>query len=261
LNRRAPQFLTVEDRHGSRQIAVLAEAGKGPAMIWLGGFRSDMRATKAEALAAWAAGEGRAFVRFDYTGHGESGGRFAEATLSVWLADALAVIARHGGSAPGSAPVLVGSSMGGWLALLAARALAQAGTRPHGLVLIAPAVDFTRELMWAAMPQAARDEIMTTGQWLRPTAYAPEPYPVTRALIEDGDRHRLFGQPILPGCPVTILQGMEDPDVPWAHAMKLVEHLPADNVTLTLIRDGDHRLSRPQDIALLTRAAALAVGG
>lgn len=221
-----------------------------PTVIWLGGFRSDMRATKAEALANWASGQDRRFVRFDYTGHGESEGDFALATISVWLADALAVIAAHGGKAP----VLVGSSMGGWLALLAARALKASGHGLGGLVLVAPAVDFTEELMWAHLPDDIRQAIIRTGQWLRPSAYAPEPYPITRALIEDGRHHLLFGAPIEPGCPVAILQGMQDPDVPWQHAMKLVEHLPADRVSLTLVKDGDHRLARDQDIALLIRA-------
>jgi pimeloyl-ACP methyl ester carboxylesterase len=226
------------------------QSGAGPAIIWLGGFRSDMRATKAEALAAHAAGQGRAMVRFDYTGHGESEGRFEDATISTWLADALAVIAAHGGPAP----VLVGSSMGGWLALLAARAIQAEGGALSGLVLIAPAVDFTQALMWEQFPPAVRDEIMSRGAWLRPSAYSAEPYPITRALIEDGRRHLMFGQPITPGCPVTILQGMADPDVPWSHAMTLLEHLPADQVTLTLIKDGDHRLSRPQDIEALIAA-------
>jgi pimeloyl-ACP methyl ester carboxylesterase len=153
--------------------------------------------------------------------------------------------------------------MGGWLALLAALRLKAAGQPAGGLVLIAPAVDFARELMWAQFPDEVKAQIMETGQWMRPSAYSPEPYPITRALIEDGDSHRLFGAPILPGCPVTILQGMQDPDVPWGHAMTLVEHLPADDVTVTLIKDGDHRLSRDQDIALLIRAveAMLSVWG
>jgi pimeloyl-ACP methyl ester carboxylesterase len=219
-------------------------------MVWLGGFRSDMRATKAEALDAWAAARGRALLRFDYTGHGESGGRFEDATLSVWLADTLAMLAAAGGPSP----VLVGSSMGGWLALLAARALAASGRPLSGLVLIAPAVDFTERLMWARFPEAVRAQILEQGHWLRASAYAPEPYPITRALIEDGRRHLLLDGPISPGCPVTILQGMADPDVPWEHAMTLMEHLPSDQITLTLIKDGDHRLSRPEDIALLIRA-------
>ncbi len=254
----APQFLTRHDPPAIRRLAWLAEPGNGdaPRIIWLGGFRSDMRATKAEALAEWARAQGRPFLRFDYTGHGESEGRFEDATISVWLADVLAMIEAQGGPAP----ILVGSSMGGWLALLAARALKAEGRTLSALVLIAPAVDFTEALMWAQFPQDIRDEIERTGQWLRPSAYAPEPYPITRALIEDGRRNLLFGAPIEPGCPVTILQGMQDEDVPWQHAMTLVEHLPADDVTLTLVRDGDHRLSRPQDIALLIAAVAAMAG-
>jgi pimeloyl-ACP methyl ester carboxylesterase len=247
-----PQFLVRHDLPQTRKLAFLKQQGLGPAIVWLGGFRSDMTATKADALSAWAERETRAMLRFDYTAHGMSEGRFEDATISLWLADTLAMI----GAEAGPAPVLVGSSMGGWLALLAARALKTAGAPISGLVLIAPAVDFTEELMWASMSDEVRREIMETGQWLRPSAYAPEPYPITRALIEDGRRHLMFGKPIEPGCPVTILQGMADPDVPWQHAMRLVEHLPADDVTLTLIKDGDHRLSRAGDIDLLITAVA-----
>jgi pimeloyl-ACP methyl ester carboxylesterase len=251
-----PQFLTRHDAPGLRELAYLAQQGTGPAVIWLGGFRSDMRATKAEALAQWAAQQGRALLRFDYTGHGESGGAFDEATISVWLADVLAMIA-HGG---GEKPILVGSSMGGWLALLAARALEAEGRPPGGLVLIAPAVDFTEALMWGQFSPAIREEIISQGRWLRASAYAPEPYPITRALIEDGRSHLMFGKPIEASCPITILQGMQDPDVPWQHAMTLIEHLPADDVTLTLVKDGDHRLSRESDIALLIRAVTAMAG-
>ncbi len=243
-------FLVRQDAPHTRKLAFLHQSGEGPVIIWLGGFRSDMLATKAEALAAWAREQGRAFLRFDYTGHGFSEGRFEEATISVWLADTLAMIAAHGGARP----ILVGSSMGGWLALLAARAMGLQHAPPGGLVLIAPAVDFTHDLMWEQFPDAVKRQIETEGQWMRPSAYSSEPYPITRALIEDGRRHALFGAPITPGCPVTILQGMADPDVPWNHAIRLVEHLPADDVTLTLIKDGDHRLSRDQDIALLLKA-------
>jgi len=204
-----------------------------------------MRASKAEALDAWAAARGRSFVRFDYSGHGESDGRFADFTISDWLADAEAVIARH---AP-DRPILVGSSMGGWIALLAARRV-----RPGGLVLIAPAVDFTEALMWARLPEEIRATILRDGVWLRDSAYSPEPTPVTRALIEDGRQHLLLGGPIDPGCPVHILQGMVDPDVPWQHALRTVERLPERGVVLTLVKDGDHRLSGPADLARLVAA-------
>lgn len=247
-----PQFLSVGTGPEQRDIAVLTQPGHGPAVIWLGGFRSDMRATKAEAIADWASRSGRAFVRFDYAGHGESSGDFARWTLSHWLEDALAVIAAH---VTGPA-VLVGSSMGGWLALLATRRLRERMPEkaPAGLVLIAPAVDFTEELMWAQMPDAIRRAILEDGVWNRPSEYAPEPTPITRALIEDGRRLLMFGAPIETGCPVHILQGMKDPDVPHAQALKLVEHLPHDPVVLTLVKDGDHRLSTPDDIARLVAA-------
>lgn len=253
----APQFLDHGDAHGARRLAFLTQPGHGPTTVWLGGLRSDMRATKAETLAAWAGQTRHAFLRFDYSGHGESPGDFAEGTLSRWLGDALAVITAEAGPAP----VLVGSSMGGWIALLAARALRQAGSpaAPSALVLIAPAVDFTQTLMWDLFPDDIRRLIIEDGVWMRPSAYAPEPMPITRALIEDGARHRLFGAPIDPGCPVTVLQGMADPDVPWQHAVTLMEHLPQSDATLTLIRDGDHRLSRPEDLERLVAAVEAAV--
>ena len=146
--------------------------------------------------------------------------------------------------------------MGGWLALLATRRLREIALEraPAGLVLIAPAVDFSEELMWAQMPEAIRRTILDDGVWLRPSEYSPEPTPITRALIEDGRNHLMFGQPIETGCPVHILQGMKDPDVPYGQALKLVEHLPHDPVVLTLIKDGDHRLSTPEDIGRLVAA-------
>jgi pimeloyl-ACP methyl ester carboxylesterase len=237
----------------ARCLAVLHRPGVAPAVVWLGGFRSDMRATKAEALDAWAARVGREFLRFDYSGHGESGGRFEEAAISTWLEDALAVLARFG---PGSRPILVGSSMGGWLALLVTRALRRARRRPPaGLVLIAPAADFTERLMWERFPEDIRRAIDTNGVYLQPSIYSDEPYPITRGLIEDGRRHLLMGaKPIATGCPVHILQGMQDPDVPWRHALALVEHLPGDCVSMTLVKDGDHRLSRDEDLERLVAA-------
>ncbi|OAS24976.1 alpha/beta hydrolase [Methylobacterium platani] len=230
---------------GGRRLATLVRPGAGPPVVWLGGFRSDMRATKAEALDAWAARAGRAFVRFDYTGHGESEGVFADCTISDWLADATAVI---DALAP-QRPVLVGSSMGGWIALLAAAAV-----RPAGLVLIAPATDFTEALMWEQFPEEIRAQVLRDGVWQRGSQYAPEPTPVTRALIEDGRRHLILGAPIDPGCPVHILQGMADPDVPWRHALRLVERLPEAGVVLTLVKEGDHRLSGPADLDRLVAA-------
>lgn len=244
----APVFLEVGRGADARRIAVLVRPGEGPPVVWCGGFRSDMRATKAQVLDTWARETGRALVRFDYTGHGESGGDFAGATISTWLEDARAVI---GAYAP-QRPILVGSSMGGWIACLAARS----GVAPSGLVLIAPALDFTEDLMWARFTPEIRATIERDGFWARPSAYSDVPVPITRALIEDGRRHRLLGHPIDPGCPVQILQGMDDPDVPWAHALRLVACLPPAGTVLTLIADGDHRLSRPQDLARLRAAVA-----
>ena len=258
MERSEPQWLDVGNGTERRRIAVLAQAGDGAPVVWLGGFRSDMRATKAEALADWAHEAGRGFLRFDYAGHGESavagatGSDFARWTLSHWLEDALAAITTH----CKQAPILVGSSMGGWIALLAARRLLGTAHQPAGIVLIAPAVDFSEDLMWALMPEAVRDAILNDGVWLRPSEYSPEPTPITRALIEDGRRHILFGSEIRTGCPVHILQGMNDPDVPWQHAIKLVEHLAGDPVLLTLVKNGDHRLSTPADIARLRDAVA-----
>jgi pimeloyl-ACP methyl ester carboxylesterase len=247
-----PQFLEVGSGAAARRIAVLVRAGNAPTVFWLGGFRSDMRATKAEALDQWAMRRGRGFVRFDYSGHGESGGRFEDGTISGWLEDTLAVVETFA-----TGPfVLVGSSMGGWLALLAARELRRRdpGRGPAGLVLIAPAIDFTERLMWQQFSPEAQRAILEQGLYLRPSLYSPDPYPITRALIEDGRRHLLLDRTIETGCPVHILQGMQDPDVPWRHALDLVEHLPGDSVSLTLVNDGDHRLSRDEDLERLLAA-------
>jgi pimeloyl-ACP methyl ester carboxylesterase len=257
------QFLPVppptEAREGegkveaARKLALRITEGAGPDVLWCGGFRSDMASTKAEAIAGWARQHGRRFVRFDYSGHGLSEGRFEEGTISRWRQDAEAVL-RQCTRAP---TIIVGSSMGGWIALLMARALATTGEKHiAGLLLIAPAMDFTEALMWAQFSDEVKREIMEQGVWQRPSPYGPEPYPITRALIEDGRRNLVLGEPFHVGCPVHILQGKLDADVPWQHAMQLVEHLPSDPVTLTMVQDGDHRLSREQDIALLLRSLA-----
>jgi pimeloyl-ACP methyl ester carboxylesterase len=239
----------------ARSIAVRARAGSAPGLLWLGGFNSDMKGTKAIALDAWAAEHGRACVRFDYSGHGESGGQFTDGTIGRWLEDSLAVFERFC-SGP---QVLIGSSMGGWLALLLARKISgRGGAAPlAGLVLIAPAPDFTEELMWKRFSPEIRQEIESRGVWLRPSQYGDgTPYPITRNLIEEGRNHLLLGGSIAVGCSVRILQGAKDPDVPWQHAFALVHRLPADDVVLTMIQDGDHRLSRPQDIARIIAAVA-----
>jgi pimeloyl-ACP methyl ester carboxylesterase len=250
------KFLDIGAGREHRRIAVREQPGAAPGLFWLSGYKSDMKGTKAEALAHWAAEAGRGCIRFDYSGHGESGGVFTEGTIGRWLADALAVFDAYGRGRQ----ILVGSSMGGWLALLLVRALRQrnqaATASVAGLVLIAPAVDFTEELMWKRFTPAIRDELAQTGVWRRPSEYSPEPYLVTRQLIEEGRRHLLLGGMIETGCPVRILQGVEDPDVPWRHAVELVSRLASDDVVLTLVKDGDHRLSRPEDLDRLVRAVA-----
>jgi pimeloyl-ACP methyl ester carboxylesterase len=226
-------------------------SAQGPGLVWLGGFRSDMTGSKATAIDALGDRLGLEATRFDYSGHGASGGRFEDGTISRWLEESLAVIE----TVTAGDLILVGSSMGGWLALLAARALRASGrpSRVKGLVLIAPAPDFTEKLMWDAFPEAVRAEIMTHGGYEAPSAYSAEPYPITRDLIEDGRKHLLLDGPINLGAHVHILQGRADPDVPWQHAERLMERLVHDDVRLTYVRDGDHRLSRPEDLALLER--------
>ena len=250
------KFLEIGEGSERRAIAVRQHSGAGPGLFWLSGYKSDMKGTKAAALARWAEDAGRAIVRFDYSGHGESGGVFSNGTIGRWLADALAVFE----ACCRGPQILIGSSMGGWLALLMVRALRQRQqTGPAavaGLVLIAPAVDFTEELMWKRFPPAIKRELEETGVWARPSDYSPEPYLVTRQLIEEGRNHLLLGGMIETGCPVRILQGVEDPDVPWRHAVELVSRLASDDVVLTLVKDGDHRLSRPEDIERLIRAVA-----
>ena len=250
------KFLHIGEDADRRAIAVRARPGAAPGLVWLGGYKSDMRGTKAQALADWAERERRACVRFDYSGHGESGGAFADGSIGRWLAESLLVF-----DACCQGPqILVGSSMGGWLALLMVRALRQREPggpgSVAGLVLIAPAVDFTEELMWKRMTPAIKQELEQNGVWARPSDYSPEPYLVTRQLIEEGRDHLLLGGMIETGCPVRILQGVDDPDVPWRHAVELTARLASDDVVLTLVKDGDHRLSRPEDIERLIGAVA-----
>jgi pimeloyl-ACP methyl ester carboxylesterase len=251
-----PAFIEVGEGGDRRRIAVRARAGSTPGLFWLGGFNSDMRGTKALALDAFAVEHGRACIRFDYSGHGESGGAFIDGTIGRWLEESVAVFEQF---AQGP-QVVIGSSMGGWMALLLARAIARreaGGATLAGLVLIAPAPDFTEQLMWNSFSDEIREEIRTKGVWMRPSEYGDgTPYPITRALIEEGRNHLLLGSAIEVGCPVRILQGAQDPDVPWQHAFALAHRLPAEDVVLTMIQDGDHRLSRPQDIARIMAAVA-----
>jgi pimeloyl-ACP methyl ester carboxylesterase len=248
--------IEVGDGNARRSIAVRRRSGRPPALFWLGGFKSDMKGTKAEAVDCFAAEQGRACIRFDYSGHGESGGSFADGTIGRWLEESRAVFSRF---CDGST-IAIGSSMGGWISLLLARDIRE-GRVPGkgllaGLVLIAPAVDFTEVLMWQRMTPEIKNQIETTGSWQRPSEYSDEPYPITRQLIEDGRNHLLLGGLIETGCPVRILQGVKDEDVPWEHAVSLVSRIGRDDVVLTLVKDGDHRLSRPEDIDRLLAAVA-----
>ena len=250
-----PEFLHVGRGEEARKIAVRRRSGATPGLLWLGGFKSDMGGIKAVALDRWAAAHRRSCVRFDYSGHGESDGRFIEGTISRWLDESIAVFDAY----CDGPQVLVGSSMGGWLSLLLARELRRREP-PRGpaslaaLVLIAPAVDFTEELMWKRFSPEVKRKLETGGVWERPSQYSAEPYPIAAGLIEDGRRHLLLGGLIETGCPVRILQGIADPDVPWRHAVELVSRLAQDDVVLSLIKDGDHRLSRPEDIERLVGA-------
>ena len=249
-----PAFIEIGEGSSVRKIAVRARTGSTPGLFWLGGFNSDMRGTKALALDAWAAEHDRACVRFDYSGHGESGGALIEGTIGRWLEESVAVFERF----CAGPQVVIGSSMGGWMALLLAREIAsreRIRALLAGLVLIAPAPDFTEQLMWNSFSPEVQNEIRTKGVWLRPSQYG-EPYPITRALIEEGRNHLLLGSAIDVGYPVRILQGAQDPDVPWQHAFALAHRLPSDDVVLTMIQDGDHRLSRPQDITRIIAAVA-----
>lgn len=251
-----PVFLTVGTGEQARDIAMHllpADPGNGrPAAVWLGGYRSDMSGTKAIALEEHCVATGAACVRFDYSGHGASGGAFTSGTISRWLEESLAVIdhAGHGRM------VLVGSSMGGWIALRLVQEMRRRGDggRIAGLLLIAPAPDFTALLIEPSLTETERRALDERGYFEEPTPYGPDPNIFTKALIEDGRANQVLTGTIALDCPVHILQGMQDPDVPYSHAMRLVEHLPGDDVVLTLIRDGDHRLSRPQDLERMIRA-------
>lgn len=234
--------------HQGVSLAFERQSGAAPTFVWLGGFKSDMSGTKAQALAEWAQARGQGFVRFDYSGHGRSSGAFTDGTISAWAGDAVAAL----DELTTGPLVLVGSSMGGWISLLAARARPE---RVAALLLIAPAADFTERLMWASFPAEVRQQIMETGRWERPSAYDPEPYVITRRLIEDGRAHLLMDGSIGFDGPVRILQGGDDPDVPPAHAEALAALIESPDKRFELIPDGDHRLSRPQDLARLTATA------
>src|SRR5262245_7204258 len=270
------QFLSVGAGERRRRIAYLRQpavhAGK-PGLVWLCGLKSEMTSTKAAAIAEWAQSQRLACLRFDYSGHGQSEGRFEDGTISSWLEGAEAAFR----ALPQGPQILIGSSLGGYIALLLLRKLlrenrqsavgsrqsetdnttadcrlpiAEEAARIKALVLIAPAWDMT-ELMWQRLPSSARRDIEEKGVFLRPSRYGDGAYPITRALIEDGKKHLIGSAPLDPGRPVHIIHGLQDPDVPWEHTLDLVAHLSGDWTRVTAVPDGEHRLSRPEDIALL----------
>jgi pimeloyl-ACP methyl ester carboxylesterase len=248
-----PQTLVVGSGATARNIAYRARQEaqeKKPGVVWLSGFMSDMASTKAAAVADWAATHGLSSTRFDYSGHGQSGGAFTDGTIGRWLEETHAIFTR----VTSGPQIIIGSSMGGYIALLLLRKLLREDPseahRIKALVLIAPAWDMTEELMWKRFPLEARRKIIETGRYEQPSAYGA-PYPITRELIEDGRQYLLAREPFDPGCPVVILQGLLDPDVPAAHTRELANFLTGGKVKLLEIADAEHRLSRPQDLALL----------
>ncbi len=255
-----PQFLAFGEPP-KRRLAYRftdTEAGSDIGLIWLSGFLSDMSSTKAEALASWAKQQRLPMLRFDYSGHGLSDGDLREALIGDWLAQARDMLGLL--LATTERAIVVGSSMGGWVALLLARKLAQEGglERLAGLVLIAPAWDMTERLMWDKMNDEARATLLRNGVFYEPSLYG-DPYPITKRLIEEGRQHLIGASPLAFDLPMRIMQGMRDPDVPWGHAIELIERLRSDDVELTLIKDGDHRLSRDQDLRRLEATVAALV--
>lgn len=239
-----PQYLVTPQ---GRRIAFRRHAGTGPGVVFLGGFRSDMEGTKALHLDGWAARTGRAFLRLDYSGHGASGGDFLDGAIGDWFEDAAAAIA----ALTEGPQVLVGSSMGGWIALLIAREMPE---RVAGLVTIAAAPDFTEDGMWDSFTEAQRHELVEAGQVALPSDYSDEPYIITRRLIEEGRGRLVLRSPLPLPFPVRLLQGTADTDVPQDRALALLAHADSPDMRLTLVKGADHRFSDPDCLALIDAA-------
>jgi pimeloyl-ACP methyl ester carboxylesterase len=257
-----PEFIEVGHGADCRRIATIVEnrgAAHGPGVVWLPGFKSEMTSTKVSALADWARSKGVSMTRLDYSGHGQSPGRVEDGTIGRWLEEVRTVFV----SLTCGPQIVVGSSMGGYLTLLLLRQLMLESpldaARIRSLVLIAPAWDMTERISRRLSEDAKRD-IAERGVWYRPSRYGDGPYPITRALLEEGKRHLIGNAPFDPGRPVHILHGLQDPDVPWEHTLDLVAHLDGDWTRVTAVPDGDHRLSRPQDLELLLQTVAEASG-
>ncbi|HXH02129.1 MAG TPA: alpha/beta hydrolase [Candidatus Competibacteraceae bacterium] len=242
----APAYLP---RHDGLRLAYRRSPGRGPGVMFLGGFMSDMSGIKARTLEDFCRARGQAYVCFDYFGHGRSDGAFRDATVGRWREDALAVLDQL----TAGPQILVGSSMGGWLMLLAALARPE---RVVGLVGIASAPDFTEDLLFPGLAPELQAALRRVGAIHIPSQYSTQPYAITLRLIEEARAHLLLRAPIPLACPVRLLHGMADPDVPWQTSQRLLERLESADVHLTLIKDGDHRLSREQDLALLCRTLA-----
>ena len=241
-----PEFLTTPQ---GRRIAYHRRAGRGPGVVFLGGFKSDMGGTKALHLQDWAEATGRAFLRFDYSGHGESSGAFLDGAIGDWFEDAMAVVQ----TLTTGPQVLVGSSMGGWIALLLARALPG---RVAGLVGVAAAPDFTEDSMWAGFTPAQRAALAEEGRVVLPSDYDPAGYVITRRLIEEGRGRLVLRDPLPLRFAVRLLQGTADTDVPPAVALRLLDHATGPDIRLTLVKGADHRFSTPDCLALIERAVA-----
>ena len=233
------------DRHiAYHRLSAHGDGANLPGIVFLGGFRSDMTGTKALFLEDWARKRGRAYLRFDYRGHGASSARFEDGCIGDWV-DGAAEVLQQLTEGP---QILIGSSMGGWIALLLARRFPE---RVAGLIGIAAAPDFTADSMLPALSTTQRAEMEQTGQIALPSEYSDEPYVITRRLLEDGQSHLVLRAPLAIGCPVRLIHGMADPDVPVSVALRLIEHLDCDDARLTLIKDGGHRLSEPDQLAMI----------
>ncbi|WP_306251697.1 carboxylesterase [Parvularcula sp. IMCC14364] len=233
-------------RPGKPDIAWRKTEGEGTGIIWLGGYASDMAGTKADYLSSWARSMGRPYLRFDYSGHGESGGYFEDGCISDWADDALCVLDQL----TEGPQILIGSSMGGWITCLLAR---QRPERLAGLLFIAPAPDFTDELMWPSWDKATQQRLLSEGKLEFPSEYDESVMIYTRRLYEDGKSASVFAQPLKVNVPVRILQGMNDTSVPWQHAARLAEHIEAGDLQITMIKGADHRMSGPADLARLAQ--------
>ncbi len=255
-----PQFFVAGRGDEARRIAYAQQQGGAPGIVWLQGFKSEMVSIKATALAEWTAAKNLAYLRFDYSGHGMSDGRFEDGTISRWLEEAIAIF-EHLTQGP---QILVGSSMGGYISLLMLRhfmeAAPQTAERIKRLVLIAPAWNMTHDLIWPRFPEEAKHEINTHGVWQWQSQYGDD-YPITRNLIEDGAGLLIDKAPWNPGRPVNVLHGRLDPDVPYGHSERLGEIIYGSPYYLEEIPDGEHRLSRPEDLDVLLSVIARAVSG